>query len=277
LSVVELTSETVLRELLRPIEDAGHREQAHRVKGTLSRVLRFAMAEGLIGRDVTAPLFGALAPVQRKHMATMTDPKKVGRLILDLRNYSGGPSVRFALRMLPYVFVRPGELRRAEWAEFDLERGVWRIPAERMKMRAAHLVPLSRQVTRLLEELKELTGTGPYLFPSNRSITRPISDMAINAALRYLGYEKGEITGHGFRAMASTMLNERGYNSDWIERQLAHVESNGVRAAYNHADWLPERRKMMQDWADLLDRLAEESMKSRFASLHPFEQPLLRP
>ena len=163
--------------------------------------------------------------------------------------------VRAALQLAPYVFVRPGELRRAEWAEFNLESAEWRVPAEKMKMRVVHIVPLSRQVMELLHGLKQDTGGGRYLFPSMRAKSAPISDMTLLAALRRLGYGKDEMTMHGFRSMASTLLNEQGYNRDWIERQLAHGERNSIRAAYNYAEYLPERRRMLQEWADYLDAL----------------------
>ena len=154
------------------------------------------------------------------------------------------------------VFVRPKELRSAEWSEFDLDNAEWRIPAHKMKMRVLHIVPLSKQAIAILNELKPLTGSGQYLFPSNRTKTRPMSDNTINGALRRLGYTKEEMTGHGFRSMASTILNEQGWNRDAIERQLAHSERDGVRAAYNYAEYLPERKKMMQAWSDYLDGLA---------------------
>jgi len=153
------------------------------------------------------------------------------------------------------TFVRPGELRHAEWSEIDLDKAEWRIPAEKMKMREQHIVPLSRQAVAILRELHPLTGAGKYVFPSVRTSARPMSENTVNAALRRLGYAKDEMTGHGFRSMASTLLNEMGWNSDLIERQLAHAERNAVRAAYNRAEYLPERRKMMQAWADYLDKL----------------------
>ena len=159
------------------------------------------------------------------------------------------------MRLGPLVFVRPGELRHAEWSEINLEIGEWRIPSEKMKMGQPHIVPLARQSIVLLTDLQPLTGTGQYLFPSVRSLDRPLSENTINAALRRLGYTKDEMTGHGFRSMASTLLNEQGWNRDHIERQLAHAERNKIRAAYNYADYLPERRKMMQAWADYLDTL----------------------
>ncbi len=159
------------------------------------------------------------------------------------------------MRLAPLVFTRPTELRAAEWSEIDIKAKEWRIPAARMKMRQPHTVPLSKQAIRILEELEPFSGGGKYLFPSIRTDDRPISDVAMLAALRRMGYEKHELCTHGFRGMASTLLNELGYNSDWIERQLAHGETNEVRAAYNHAKYLPERRKMMQEWANYLDTL----------------------
>jgi integrase len=174
-----------------------------------------------------------------------------------IQGYSGQFVTACALKLAPLVFVRPTELRHAEWTEFDLDNTEWRIPAEKMKMKAPHIVPLSKQVIDVIKELEALTGEGKYLFPSNRTRERPMSDNTINAALRRLGYIKEEMTGHGFRSMASTMLNEQGWNRDAIERQLAHSERNDIRAAYNYAEYLPERKKMMQAWADYLDGLAK--------------------
>ncbi|MDR1038759.1 MAG: site-specific integrase [Deltaproteobacteria bacterium] len=222
---------------------------------TMSQILRYAVATGKAERDVTRDLTGALKPRTVTHRATIIDADQIRRLLVAIRCYGGTVQVSYALRILPYVFVRPGELRHAEWSEFDVDGSTWRIPAGKMKMRSPHLVPLASQVKTLLEELRAHTGKGRYLFPSPRTNDRPISDMAINAALRFMGFGKGEICGHGFRAMASTLLNEKGYGPDWIERQLAHCPRSGVRAAYNHAEYLPERRKMMQDWADWLDSL----------------------
>lgn len=163
--------------------------------------------------------------------------------------------VRCALRLAPLVFVRPGELRQAEWAEFDFDAAEWRIPKERMKARAPHVVPLPHQAAAILQELRPLTGGGRYVFPSTRSAQRPMSENTVNGALRRLGYSKDEMTGHGFRSIASTTLNEQGWHPDAIERQLAHAERNAVRGAYNYAEHLPERRRMMQAWADYLDKL----------------------
>jgi integrase len=170
--------------------------------------------------------------------------------------YKGSFIVRCALRLSALTFVRPGELRKAEWSEFDLEEGIWRIGAERMKMRREHLVPLSKQAVDVLREIEPLTGSGRYVFPGARSTGRPMSENTIVAALRYMGYGRGQMTAHGFRTLASTLLNEMGWPADAIERQLAHSERDEVRAAYNRAEYLTERRRMMQAWADYLDGLA---------------------
>lgn len=243
--------------MLRRIEDRGALESAHRTRAMCGQIFRYAVATGRAGRDPCADLRGALAPVVHKRMATITDPKQVGELMRAISGYQGTFSIRCALQMAPYVFVRPGELRQAEWDEFDLEAAEWRIPAHKMKMKEKHIVPLSEQVVTLLRELQPATGRGRYLFPSVRSIQRPMSDNTINAALRRMGFEKADICGHGFRAMASTLLHEQGWKSDVIERQLAHGERNKVKAAYNHAQYLPERRQMMQAWADYLDALRD--------------------
>jgi len=199
------------------------------------------------------------------HLPSITEPKAVGALMRAIDHYQGTFVTRCALRLAPLVFTRSGELRKAEWAEFDLEKAEWRIPAARMKMREQHIVPLSTQAIAILRELQPLTGRFPLVFPSVRSRARPISDNTVNAALRRLGYAKDEITGHGFRSMASTMLNEQGWNRDAIERQLAHGERDVVRAAYNYAEHLPERRRMMQAWADFLEKLKSEVSHARAA------------
>ena len=240
---------------LRRIEARGRHETAHRVRALAGRVFRYAVATGRAHHDVAADLKGALAPVKSKHFASVTDPARVGELMRAIHGYSGHPVTALALKLAPLVFVRPGELRAAEWPEFDLENAEWRIPGERMKMGEPHLVPLSRQALAILRELQPLARGGRYLFPSLRTRDRPMSDNTINAALRRMGYTSQEQTGHGFRSMASTLLNEQGFPPDVIELQLAHTERNKVRAAYNKAQRLPERRKMMQAWADYLDGL----------------------
>ena len=213
------------------------------------------VATGRCERDSAADLRGALPPVKSKRFASITDPKAIGKLLRDLDGYQGSFVTICALKLAPLVFVRPGELRHAEWLEVDLDEAMWRIPGEKMKMKQVHLVPLSRQVVEILRELYPLTGGGKYLFPGVRSKDRPMSENTVLAALRRLGYTKDEMTGHGFRSMASTILNEKGWDRDAIERQLAHAERDAVRAAYNYAEYLPERKKMMQEWADYLDKL----------------------
>jgi integrase len=244
-----------LLKALREVEAKGIPNVAHRALQNCSRIFRYAIATGRAERDTAADLRGALVPVQSEHLASITEPKAIGALLRDIDAYTGNGIVRAALRMAPYVFVRPGELRRAEWAEFNLEGAEWRISAAKMKMRQVHIVPLARQVIGILEELRQYTGTRRFLFPSMRANTAPISDMTLLAGLRRLGYTKEQMTVHGFRSMASTLLNEQGYNRDWIERQLAHGERNSIRAAYNYAEYLPERRRMMTEWASFLDSL----------------------
>ena len=240
---------------LRRIEARGRHETAHRVRALAGRVLRYAVATGRAQHDVAADLKDALAPVKSRNFASVTDPVRVGELMRAIDGYTGHPVTALALKLAPLVFVRPGELRAAEWTEFDLLAAEWRIPGARMKMGDPHIVPLSRQALAILRELEPLARGGRYLFPSLRTRDRPMSDNTINAALRRLGYTSEEQTGHGFRTMASTLLNEQGFPPDVIELQLAHSERNKVRAAYNKAQRLPERRRMMQAWADYLDGL----------------------
>ena len=240
---------------LRKIESQGHHETASRTKQKVGQVMRYAIATGRAERDITADLRGALAPVPTKNRAALTDPARVGELLRAIDGYQGEPSTAAALKLAPLTFVRPGELRGAEWREFDLDAGEWRIPGERMKMGEAHIVPLSRQAIEILSGLRATSHNTKFLFPSLRSRERPMSENTLNAALRRLGYTSDEMTAHGFRALASTLLNEQGFPPDVIELQLAHAERNKVRAAYNRATRLPERRKMMQAWADYLDGL----------------------
>ena len=247
-----------LLSVLRRIESRGKHETAHRTKQRCGQVIRYAIATGRAQRDPSADLRDALTPVRSQHRAAVTRPEQVGELLNAIDGYHGSFVVRSALQLAPLVFVRPGELRKAEWSEIDLEPAEWRIPAERMKMREAHIVPLSTQAVAILRELKPLTEHSRYVFPSIRTITRPMSDGTINAALRRLGYDSDQHVGHGFRAMASTLLNEMGWAPDVIERQLAHTPRNKVRAAYNRAQHLAERRKMMQAWADFLDGLGRK-------------------
>lgn len=243
--------------LLKRIEARGLNETAHRTKQRCSQVFRYGVATGRCERDVTFDLRGALAPVVSSNHASIKNPVQIGQLLRDIESYQGHVVTSFALRIAPHVFVRPGELRYAEWSEFELGSTdpQWRIPAKKTKMRERHIVPLSSQVVRLLRELHPLTGNGQYLFPAIHTTKRPISENTVNVALRRMGYDNETMTGHGFRSMASTCLNEQGWNPDLIELQLAHAERDGVRAAYNKAQRLTERRKMMQAWSDYLDRL----------------------
>lgn len=256
-------------DVLRRIEQRGTVETAHRVKESLGAIFRYAVATHRADHDPVAALKGALTVSKNKAFASIKEPRKVGELLRAIRGYGGSDAVRLALTLQALVFVRPGELRAARWDEFAFDLvdpapgeqpahpdPQWRIPAERMKMREQHLVPLSRQSVAILRELHAITGPEGYLFPSVRTKRQSISENTLNAALRSAGYAKDQMTGHGFRHMASTLLHERGYKSEWIERQLSHGDRNAMRAAYNFAEYLPERRRMMQEWADYLDGLA---------------------
>ncbi|MES9942094.1 MAG: integrase arm-type DNA-binding domain-containing protein [Candidatus Thiodiazotropha sp. 6PLUC2] len=241
--------------ILRRIENRGALETAHRIHQSCGQIFRYAVATGRAQRDPSADLKGALPPTRQRHHASITEPKKIGELLRVIEGYEGSLVTRCALQLASLTFVRPGELRHAEWSEINLEKAEWRIPPEKMKMRTLHIVPLSTQALAVLNEIKPLTGRGKYVFPGVRTNRRPMSENTVNAALRRLGYTKEEMTGHGFRSMASTILNEQGWHRDAIERQLAHAERNSVRAAYNYAEHMPERIKMMQWWADYLDNL----------------------
>jgi integrase len=253
--IAEITAPELLA-CLRRIESRGAVETAHRVLQNCGQIFRYAVATGRANRDPCSDLRGALPPVKQRHHPSITDPKEIGKLLRVIRSYQGSFITKCALMLAPLVFVRPGELRKAEWTEFNLDQAEWRIPAEKMKMREVHIVPLSTQAVATLRELHKLTGSGRYVFPGARTNGRPMSENTVNAALRRLDYGSDELTGHGFRSMASTLLNEQGWHRDAIERQLAHGERNSVRAAYNYAEHLPERRRMMQSWADFLDGLA---------------------
>ncbi|HCU70117.1 MAG TPA: integrase [Desulfomicrobium sp.] len=247
----------ILLEVIQRIEARGTIETAHRDLSVCGQVFRFGVACGYCERDVAADLRGALTPVVHKHHAAVLEPQAIGELLRHIEAYQGGHVVKCALRLAPYVFVRPGELRHAEWSEINFSAAEWRIPPEKMKARRMHIVPLAKQALEILQnDLRPLTGSGPYLFPGRVS-ARPMSENTLNAALRALGYSGDQMTGHGFRSIASTHLNEAGFHRDAVERQLAHAESNEVRAAYLHADFLAERRKMMQWWADALDSLRD--------------------
>src|SRR5450759_904613 len=248
---------------LRRIEGRGAHETAHRALQNCGRVFRYAVVTDRADRDITRDLSGALAPVIEQHHATITDSRAVGALLRAIQGYQGSIVTQCALRLAPLVFVRPGDLRKADRSEMDFEKSDWRIPAQRMKMKAPHLVPLSHQAVEILRERQPLTGRGRFVFSGEIDKNRPMSDNTILAALRRLGYSTTEMTGPGFRSMGSTLLNEQGWTPAAMERQLAHAERNAIRAAYNYADYLPERRQMMQSWADYLERLVLDTGQNR--------------
>ncbi|MGD0274707.1 MAG: integrase arm-type DNA-binding domain-containing protein [Syntrophales bacterium] len=241
---------------LRRIESRGALDTAHRMRFICGQVFRYAIATGRAERDPAADLRGALPPTKERHLAAVTDPAQVGELLRAIEGYRGGFVTKCALRLAPLAFVRPGELRHAEWAEINLDEAVWNIPAHKMKMKEPHLVPLSNQAIECLRELHPLTGAGRYVFPSARTNSRPMSNNAVLAALRRMGFAKDEMSGHGFRAMARTILDEvLQVRPDFIEHQLAHAVRDPNGRAYNRTAHLAERRKMMQRWADYLDGL----------------------
>jgi integrase len=248
-----------LLDVLRKIEARGNYETARRLRSTCGMVFRYAIATARAERDPSVDLRGALTAPKVKHRATIVEPKAIGALLRAIEGFDGHATTRVALRLAPMIFVRPGELRHAEWKEFDFEKAEWIIPAEKTKTRRPHRVPLASQARAVLKELKAITGEGRWLFPSVSSVVRPMSENTLNSALRRLGYGPDAMTAHGFRAMAATRLNEMGrWNPDAIERQLGHEEQNAVRRAYTHgAEYWSERVAMMQAWADYLDELRE--------------------
>jgi integrase len=253
--IAEITPPELLK-ILRRIEERGAVESAHRVRNYCGAIFRYAIQTGRAERDVSADLRGALPTPVTQHRAAITEPKAIAELLRAMDSYQGYFVTKCALRLAPLFFVRPGELRKAEWIEIDLDKAEWNIPAERMKMREPHLVPLSTQAVEILRELHALTGEGKYVFPGARTNGRPMSDNAILAALRRMGFAKDEMSGHGFRAMARTILDEvLQVRPDFIEHQLAHAVRDPNGRAYNRTAHLAERRKMMQQWADYLDKL----------------------
>ena len=260
---VHLVSAPELLALLRKIEARGVKDIPHIVRSISSSVFRYAIATGRAERDPAADLKGALAPRVRRNLPSQTTPEAVGHLMIAIDNYPGTFVVRSALQLMALTFCRTGELRNAEWREIDFEDGLWRIPAERMKMSRDHLIPLSRQSVAILRKLQAYSGKDVYVFPNYKTEKRSMSKSALLGAIRRLGFENDEMCPHGFRSMASTMLNELGYNGDWRERQLAHVPRNIIRGIYNRAEYLPERRKMMQAWADYLDELRRKTREQQ--------------
>jgi len=256
-SIREVTAPEVLA-VLRKVEERGRHETARRLRATISEVFRYAIATGRADADPTGALKGALTTPVVQHRAAIIESKAFGGLLRAIADYEGAPETRIALELLALLFVRPGELRAAEWVEFDFDAAIWIIPAEKMKMRRCHRVPLVRQALGLLRNLHGLTGQGKFLFPSVRTLDRCMSENTVNAALRRLGFSQDEMTGHGFHSAASSMLNESGrWNPDAIEAQLAHVEANSVRRAYARADYWDERVKMMAYWADQIDEMRQ--------------------
>ena len=254
--IIEITAAEVLA-VLRTVEARGRHETAKRLRATVGQVFRYAIATARADNDPTGALKGALTAPTVTHRAAITDPIAFGALLRAMADDTGGaPETRAVLELLALTFVRPGELRAAEWSEFDLDAAIWTIPADKMKMRRAHRVPLAPRVVAILRDLKAIASGSKYVFPSVRTGARPMSENTINAALRRIGFAQHEMTGHGFRSAASSMLNESGlFNPDAIERQLAHVDNDSVRRAYHRADYWEERVRMMTYWADRCDAM----------------------
>lgn len=267
--IAEITAPDVLS-VLRAVEARGRHETARRLRATIGQVFRYAVATGRAEADPTNALKGALTTPTVQHRAAIIEPKAFGALLRTIATYDGSPETRAALELLALTFVRPGELRTAEWTEFDLDTAVWSIPSEKMKMKRPHRVPLAPRTVAILRDLEPITGKGKFLFPSVRSPSRCMSENTINAALRRLGFEKDEMSGHGFRSAASSILNESGlWNANAIEVQLAHVENNSVRRAYHRADYWEERIRMMAWWAD---RCQELRVGSKVVSRRAFSR-----
>lgn len=254
--IAEIEPPAILQ-CLRRIEGRGAVDSAHRAKTTAGQVFRYAVSTGKATRDPTPDLHGALPPPDRTHFAAITDPKEVGQLLRDIADYHGEITTIAALQLSGYLFQRPGEIRAMQWAEINLETKQWVIPAERMKRRKEHVVPLSRQALALLEELRPLTGRRTHVFPSRTNINTPMGQNTLGGALRKMGYDGDTMTAHGFRALASTMLYEMGFHTDLIEKQLAHSVGSDVRRAYDRSQHIEQRTAMMQQWADYLDSLRD--------------------
>lgn len=260
--IADITAPDLLA-CLRRVESRGAIETAHRVKQVAGQVFRYAVATGKAERDPSADLKDALATPKKSHFAAITDPKEVGKLLITLDDYQGTPEVATALTLAPLLFCRPNELRSMKWAEINWDKQEWHLPASKMKTKADHIVPLCKQAITALQSLHPLTGYRQYVFPSARSPKRPMSDNAVLSALRRLGIPKEQMTGHGFRAMARTLLDEElGYRIEWIECQLAHAVKDANGRAYNRTTYLKQRKDMMQHWADYLDNLKAEALNN---------------
>ena len=253
--VTDITPQELLHELQKH-ERRGRLETANLLRAFASRVFRFAVATARAERDPAQLLIGALTTPRVKHFAAIIDPNEFGALLRAIEDYQGDPAVMYALKLTLHVFQRPGELRQMEWAEVNFDKAVWTIPVTKMKMRQPHSVPLSRQALAILQAMRSLSGSGRYVFPSIRTRARPISENTINAALRRMGYSKEQMTAHGFRTSASSLLNESGkWNPDAIERALAHMVAGSVRRIYNQSAYWAERVEMAQWWSDYMDEL----------------------
>jgi integrase len=253
-------------QVLKDLEKKGHLETARKVRALASRIFRYAIATGRAEHDPCSALRGAIAAPRVKSHAALLEPEEIGGLMRAIRSYSGDPIVRLALEFSAHVFQRPGEVRQANWSEIDFERAIWTIPAERMKMRLPHRVPLSPEAKAILQELREMTGSGKFVFPSLRSPKRPMSENTVNAALRRMGYTSDEMTAHGYRAMASTQLNESGhFSEDAIERSLAHKDKNHIRGVYDRGKRWDERVALHNWWSEKLQEL-EASPIQRLAA-----------
>ncbi|MEQ8452036.1 MAG: tyrosine-type recombinase/integrase [Nitratireductor sp.] len=258
--VKEISPAEIL-DLLQRIEKSGRRETARRLRGTIGAVFRYAVVTLRADGDPTTLLRGALQPPRATARPAITNEREFGKLLTVIDEYDGWPTIKAALQFLALTCVRPGEVRHALRGEFDRDKAIWRIPAERTKMRQPHDVPLSRQVLKVLEEVWPLSDAGGLVFPSIRTARKPLSENALNSALRRMGYSKEEVTAHGLRASASTILNSRGYDPDVIEAVLAHQDRNAIRRAYNRASYWEQRVKLMQEWADMLDQFRVMGLK----------------
>ncbi|MDL2339957.1 MAG: tyrosine-type recombinase/integrase [Pseudomonadota bacterium] len=265
--IAEITPHELLA-VLKKVERAGQRETARRLRSFSSRVFRYSVATARASVDPAQPLQGALVSPVAKHHAAITDPIAFGKLLRSIETYSGQPVTKLALRFTPHVYQRPGEVRKSEWSEIDFDKALWTIPAERMKQRQPHRVPLSKQALAILREAAELSGGGRYIFPKLGSPLKPMCENAINGALRRMGYGPNEMTAHGFRSTASSLLNESGkWSADAIERALSHADDNQVRAAYHRGAHWPERVDMAQWWSDHLDTLKAGAKVLVFSSM----------
>lgn len=255
LPIAEITPPELLR-VLKKVEESGKRETARRMRSFASRVFRYGVATGRCQHDPAGVLRGALVVPVVQHHAAIVDPVRLGELLRAIDGYQGQPAAYMALRLTPHVFQRPGEVRQMRWSEIDLENAVWAIPAGRMKQRQPHHVPLSRQSVELLTEMRGLSNHSEFVFPSVRTPKRPMSENTVNGALRRLGYGGDEMTAHGFRTTASSLLNESGkWNPDAIEQALSHADKNTIRSIYNRSSYWHERVEMVQWWSDYLDSL----------------------